>query len=151
MPVFRAILYRHVNIRFHTPASKRICFDMAFFYTRCLQDLPCLTINDVDRLVKMSCTTPSSKREKGFKMYIASYIDDYEVSVKNKVTGEEENWPVDLTWHKIVYQEALIHHDCHVRGKKRNDSGLSEHLPVTNRPSIESRNKGYGTMGCHSS
>ncbi len=51
---------------------------MALFYTRCLQDLPRLTINDVDRLVKKSCPTPSSKREKGFKMYIASYIDNYE-------------------------------------------------------------------------
>ena len=52
--------------------------DMALFYSRCLQDLPRLTVNDIDRLVTTSCAAPNSKREKGFKMYIGSYIDNYE-------------------------------------------------------------------------
>lgn len=52
--------------------------DMALFYSRCLQDLPRLTVNDIDRFVKTSCAAPKSKREKGFKMYIGSYIDNYE-------------------------------------------------------------------------
>lgn len=48
------------------------------FFTRCLQDLPQININDVHRLVKSATETPASKNEKGFKMYIGSYIDNYE-------------------------------------------------------------------------
>ncbi|KAI4896553.1 hypothetical protein NFI96_006808 [Prochilodus magdalenae] len=46
------------------------------FYTRCLQDLPKVTINDVQHIVQASSTAPRSKREKGFKMYVSSYIDN---------------------------------------------------------------------------
>ncbi|KAI4873696.1 hypothetical protein NFI96_007229, partial [Prochilodus magdalenae] len=48
------------------------------FYTRCLQDLPRMTVNDVHRIVKTHAVASSSKKEKGFKMYISSYIDNYE-------------------------------------------------------------------------
>ncbi|KAI4871214.1 hypothetical protein NFI96_003480 [Prochilodus magdalenae] len=48
------------------------------FYTQCLQDLPKVTINDVQHIIQASSTAPRSKREKGFKMYISSYIDNYE-------------------------------------------------------------------------
>ncbi|CAJ0600743.1 unnamed protein product [Cylicocyclus nassatus] len=51
---------------------------MAVFYTRCLQDLPKITITDVHRIVQAASSTPRSKREKGYKMYISSYIDNYE-------------------------------------------------------------------------
>ncbi|KAK0131248.1 hypothetical protein N1851_034070 [Merluccius polli] len=56
---------------------------MASFYTRCLQDLPKMSISDVHRLVRMGSSTPKSKREKGYKMYLSSYIDNYEVSNKD--------------------------------------------------------------------
>lgn len=71
---------------------------MALFYTRCLQDLPRLSINDVDRLVKKSCTTPSSKREKGFKMYIASYIDNYEGKSLRLNVIVAANVSVNVNW-----------------------------------------------------
>ncbi|CAL8293135.1 unnamed protein product [Arctogadus glacialis] len=51
---------------------------MAMFFTRCLQDLPKLTISDVHRLVQKGCVAPRSKREKGYKMYLLSYIDNFE-------------------------------------------------------------------------
>ncbi|KAJ8016002.1 hypothetical protein DPEC_G00002600 [Dallia pectoralis] len=54
---------------------------MALFYSRCLQDLPKITISDVHRLVQAASSAPRSKREKGFKMYISSYIDNYEVDI----------------------------------------------------------------------
>ncbi|XP_076876591.1 uncharacterized protein LOC143525969 isoform X2 [Brachyhypopomus gauderio] len=53
---------------------------VAVFYTRCLQDLPKITITHVHRIVQAASSTPRSKREKGYKMYISSYIDNYEVS-----------------------------------------------------------------------
>ncbi|XDV37930.1 hypothetical protein PO909_007468 [Leuciscus waleckii] len=61
---------------------------MALFYTRCLQELPKLTITDVHRLCKSSSKSPTSKLEKGFKMYASSYIHGYEVSNKDRATSE---------------------------------------------------------------
>ncbi|XP_028451188.1 uncharacterized protein LOC114566704 isoform X2 [Perca flavescens] len=54
------------------------------FYT---QDLPRVTINDVHRLIKAYSTTALTKKNKGFKLYMTSYIHDYEVSDKNE-SGE---------------------------------------------------------------
>ncbi len=48
------------------------------FYTRCLQELPRITVNDVNRIVRLALATPSSKNEKGFKLYVSSYIDNFE-------------------------------------------------------------------------
>ncbi len=48
------------------------------FYTRCLQELPRITVNDVSRIVRLASVTPSSKKEKGFKLYVSSYIDNFE-------------------------------------------------------------------------
>lgn len=47
-------------------------------YTRCLQELPAINVNDVNRIVRLSAVTPNSKKEKGFKLYISSYIDNFE-------------------------------------------------------------------------
>ncbi|XP_039671552.1 uncharacterized protein LOC120568237 isoform X2 [Perca fluviatilis] len=58
---------------------------MALFYTRSLQDLPEFTISDLHRITNSFASAPRSKREKGFKMYISQFIDNYEVS--NKVSG----------------------------------------------------------------
>ncbi|KAM3612131.1 uncharacterized protein V6R79_003324 [Siganus canaliculatus] len=44
---------------------------MATLYTRSLQDLPKITISDVNRLIKARSSTPRSKREKGCKRYKA--------------------------------------------------------------------------------
>ena len=64
-----------------TSAPSSVCIytsgNMAMFYTTCLQDLPKLTISDVHRLVR-KVLTPRSKREKGHKMYLSSFIDNYE-------------------------------------------------------------------------
>ena len=51
---------------------------MSQFFTRCLQDLPQININYVHRIAKSASETPASKNEKWFKMYIGSYIDNYE-------------------------------------------------------------------------
>ncbi len=48
------------------------------FYTRSLQELPWITVNDVNRIVRLASVTPSSKKEKGFKLYVSSYIDNFE-------------------------------------------------------------------------
>ena len=63
-----------------SPSSVRVCTSgkMAMFYTRCLQDLPKLSISDVHRLVRKGCSVPRSKWEKGYKMYLSSFIDNYE-------------------------------------------------------------------------
>ena len=37
-----------------------------------------LTINDVQRIIQAATSAPRSKREKGFKMYVSAYIDNYE-------------------------------------------------------------------------
>ena len=50
----------------------------ATFFTRSLQDLPKLTVDDVHRIVDKNTSAPTSKREKGFKFYISSYISDFE-------------------------------------------------------------------------
>ncbi|KAK7151608.1 hypothetical protein R3I94_008063 [Phoxinus phoxinus] len=60
---------------------------MATFYTRCLQDLPRINVTDVHRICKTT-KAPSSKLEKGFKLYAASYIHGYEVSNKDRLSGE---------------------------------------------------------------
>lgn len=51
---------------------------MALFYSRCLQDLPKLTISDITRLIGELSSAPRSKKEKGFKFYVSNYIDNYE-------------------------------------------------------------------------
>ncbi|KAL3057139.1 hypothetical protein OYC64_007597 [Pagothenia borchgrevinki] len=50
---------------------------MATFYTRCLQELPKLNISDVHRICRTT-KAPASKLNKGFKLYAASYIHNYE-------------------------------------------------------------------------
>ncbi len=35
-------------------------------------------MNDVNRIVRLASVTPSSKKEKGFKLYVSSYIDNFE-------------------------------------------------------------------------
>ncbi len=37
-----------------------------------------ITVNDVNRIVRLASVTPSSKKEKGFKLYVSSYIDNFE-------------------------------------------------------------------------
>ncbi|XP_051965505.1 uncharacterized protein LOC127631432 [Xyrauchen texanus] len=56
------------------------------FFTRSLQDLPSITANDVHRIIQTTSKTPTSKKDKGFKLYVSSYINNYEVS--NKESGE---------------------------------------------------------------
>ncbi|CAB1354054.1 unnamed protein product, partial [Coregonus sp. 'balchen'] len=51
---------------------------MALFYTRCLQELPKITVTDVHRLAKTSSKAPTSKLEEGFKLYVSSYLFNYE-------------------------------------------------------------------------
>ncbi|KAI4873001.1 hypothetical protein NFI96_016674, partial [Prochilodus magdalenae] len=52
---------------------------MAFF-TRSLQDLPRITVNDVTRIIQTPCQTSATIKEKGFKLYISSYVQNYEAS-----------------------------------------------------------------------
>ncbi|MED6250352.1 hypothetical protein ATANTOWER_030483 [Ataeniobius toweri] len=51
---------------------------MALYYTRCLQDLPKVSVNDVLRLIRALSSAPRCKKEKGFKFYVSNYIDNYE-------------------------------------------------------------------------
>ncbi|XP_077102505.1 uncharacterized protein LOC143753718 [Siphateles boraxobius] len=48
------------------------------FFTRSLQDLPSITANDVHRIIQTTSKTPTSKKDKGFKLYVSSYINNYE-------------------------------------------------------------------------
>lgn len=50
---------------------------MAFF-TRSLQDLPKITVNDVGRIIQEACRTLVTKKEKDFKLYVSSYTNYYE-------------------------------------------------------------------------
>lgn len=43
-----------------------------------LQDLPEITVNDVGRIIQEACRTSVTKKEKGFKLYVSSYIHNYE-------------------------------------------------------------------------
>ncbi|KAF1384192.1 hypothetical protein PFLUV_G00139780 [Perca fluviatilis] len=54
--------------------------DMALFYSRCLQELPKMSITDVHRICRLTSKTPASKMDKGFRLYASSYIFDYEDS-----------------------------------------------------------------------
>ncbi|KAK0153218.1 hypothetical protein N1851_005090 [Merluccius polli] len=45
---------------------------------RSLQDVPRLTVNDVHRIVQATSKTPTAKKDKGFKLYVSSYIHNYE-------------------------------------------------------------------------
>ncbi|XP_076857207.1 uncharacterized protein LOC143510856 [Brachyhypopomus gauderio] len=76
------------------------------FYKRCLQDLPKITINDVQRIIQASTAAPRSKREKGFKMYVSSYIDNYEVSNKDPGTGRVS---VRATCHRSMRKHEKPH------------------------------------------
>ncbi|XP_051992941.1 uncharacterized protein LOC127651237 [Xyrauchen texanus] len=46
-------------------------------FTRCLQNLPKIRISDVHRIVDAWSPAPTSKRDKGFKLYISSYLHNY--------------------------------------------------------------------------
>jgi hypothetical protein len=56
----------------------RATLDMALFYSRCLQELPKMSISDVHRICRLTSKTPATKMDKGFKLYASSYIFDYE-------------------------------------------------------------------------
>uniref|UniRef100_A0A1A8B863 Si:ch211-229b6.1 n=1 Tax=Nothobranchius furzeri TaxID=105023 RepID=A0A1A8B863_NOTFU len=58
---------------------------MALF-TRSLHDLPRITVNDVHRIIQVTTKTPASKKDKGFKLYVSSYLHNYDVS--SKESGE---------------------------------------------------------------
>ncbi|KAJ8368484.1 hypothetical protein SKAU_G00085120 [Synaphobranchus kaupii] len=49
-------------------------------FTRCLLELPKVTVNDVRRIARMCTQTLQSKLEKGFKFYVSFYLCNYEVS-----------------------------------------------------------------------
>ncbi|KAK7910480.1 hypothetical protein WMY93_015164 [Mugilogobius chulae] len=57
-------------------------------FTRCLLELPKVSVTDVRRIVRSSSATPQSLMDKGFKCYVCSYISSFEVSGKNCMTGE---------------------------------------------------------------
>ncbi|XP_076836752.1 uncharacterized protein LOC143482301 [Brachyhypopomus gauderio] len=57
------------------------------FYTRSLQDLPRITINDVTRIIHTSCRTSSTMKEKAFKLYISSYVHNYEAALRLNTSG----------------------------------------------------------------
>ena len=48
------------------------------FFTRSLQDLPKITVNDVGYIIQEACRTSVTKKEKGFKLYVSSYIHNCE-------------------------------------------------------------------------
>lgn len=37
-----------------------------------------MTANDVHRIIQATSKTPTSKKDKGFKLYVSSYINNYE-------------------------------------------------------------------------
>ena len=47
-------------------------------YTLCLQELPVVNVNHVNNIARQLAVTPKSKKEKGFKLYISSYIVIFE-------------------------------------------------------------------------
>ena len=47
-------------------------------FSRCLTDFPTIGVSDVHRIESALSQTLRSKRDKGFKMYISSYIHNYE-------------------------------------------------------------------------
>ena len=48
------------------------------FYTRCLEELPKMKMSDVHRIVKASSKASNSLLDKGFRLYVSSYIFNYE-------------------------------------------------------------------------
>ena len=48
------------------------------FFTRSLQVLPAVTVDDVIRIIQTTSKTPTSKKDKGFKLFVSSYINNYE-------------------------------------------------------------------------
>ena len=48
------------------------------FYTRCLEELPTIKISDVHRIVKERSKASNSLLDKGFRLYVSSYIFNYE-------------------------------------------------------------------------
>ncbi|KAK0155175.1 hypothetical protein N1851_002500 [Merluccius polli] len=71
-------------------------------------DLPRISITDVYRLVQTGSSAPRSKREKGYKMYLSSYIDNYE----GKITFENST-PVHIAMAECscVAGTALCNHN----------------------------------------
>ncbi|KAK7916290.1 hypothetical protein WMY93_012051 [Mugilogobius chulae] len=47
-------------------------------FTRCLLELPKVSVTDVRRIVRSSSATPQSLMDKGFKFYVCSYISSFE-------------------------------------------------------------------------
>lgn len=47
-------------------------------FTRCLLELPKISVNDLRRIVRVVTSTPQSLMEKGFKFYVCSYITGFE-------------------------------------------------------------------------
>lgn len=62
------------------PGERFFTFEMVIFYTRCLQELVKMRISDVLRIDKSTFKTPSTKMDKGLKLYASSYIFNYEGS-----------------------------------------------------------------------
>ena len=50
----------------------------AVFYTRCLDELPKIKVTDVHRITKASSKSPTSLLNRGFSLYVSSYIFNYE-------------------------------------------------------------------------
>ena len=48
------------------------------FYTRCLDEVPKMKVTDVHRLVKAISKAPTSLLDKGFRLYVSTYIFNYE-------------------------------------------------------------------------
>ncbi|KAI4883698.1 hypothetical protein NFI96_031572 [Prochilodus magdalenae] len=78
-----------------TAASRRMAF-----YTRRLQDLPKVTTSDVQHSIQASPTARGSKREKGFQMYVSSYIDNYEETWLSPEIPNEAIEPARFSVHR---------------------------------------------------
>lgn len=64
----------------YSPALQNNGHSMAFF-TQSLQDLPQMTVNS--RILQSSYHTSTSKKEKDFKLYVSSYIHNYEHKIQS--------------------------------------------------------------------
>ena len=52
--------------------------NMAAFFTRSLQELPKMNFNDVSRIIAHNSLTSAAMKNKGFKLYVTNYINNYE-------------------------------------------------------------------------
>ncbi|CAB1321139.1 unnamed protein product [Coregonus sp. 'balchen'] len=105
---------------------------MALFYTRCLQELPKITVTDVHRLAKTSSKAPTSKLEKGFKLYASSYLFNYEVLQLEEAYNNFDPLSKPLIYSMGMSAEKLLV-DSHF-GKVQVGSLLSyQQPPITTR------------------